>query len=174
MYYKVLMDGDIIDVIDGLACCKYSRRAGMVLRCSESEKPEGIISERLGKVYAVDGWAIPCDAAQYSGTVSLVPIDEATYKTLRETLDAGELPAEEDPYEAETAPPDTELTPAQQRKQAYNTVSCIEWDGATLTVTQAARQWAYYAAEGRKDKTDELTALIAAAKSNIRVQYPDT
>ena len=155
VYYKALMAGDIMDVLNGLPCCKYSKRAKMVLRCTESDKPDGIISERLGRIYAVEGWPKPYDAAQYAGTVSLVPIDEETYNALRDTLDAGDLPAE-------------------QRKQAYNTVACIEWDGATLTVTQAARQWAYYAAEGRKDKTDELTALIAAAKSNIRVQYPHT
>ena len=78
----------------------------------------------------------------------------------------------------ETDPPEPvpvprELTPAEKREQAYNTVACVEWDGNMLTVTQAAQQWAYYAAEGRTDKTDELTALIAAAKAAIREQYPD-
>lgn len=66
-----------------------------------------------------------------------------------------------------------ELTPAERRELAYNTVACVEWDGAMLTVTQAAQQWAYYAAEGCADKTDALTALIAAAKQDIRAQYPD-
>jgi hypothetical protein len=33
-----------------------------------------------------------------------------------------------------------------------------------LTVTQAAQQWAYYAAEGDQDKTDVLMRLIAEAK----------
>ena len=32
---------------------------------------------------------------------------------------------------------------------------------------------AYYAAEGRSDKTDALTALIAAAKEKIRAEWPD-
>ena len=72
--------------------------------------------------------------------------------------------------ETETVPIPIELTPAEKRELAYNTVSCIEWDGSMLTVTQAAQQWAYYAAEGRTDKTDTLTALIAAAKQNIREQ----
>lgn len=66
-----------------------------------------------------------------------------------------------------------DLTPAEQREQAYNTQPCIEWDGAMLTVTQAAQQWAYYAAEGNAEKTDELTALISDAKESIRAQYPD-
>lgn len=66
-----------------------------------------------------------------------------------------------------------ELPPAELREQAYNTDQTIPWCGAMLTVTEAAQQWAYYAAEGRSDKTDALTALIAAAKAEIRAKYPD-
>lgn len=65
------------------------------------------------------------------------------------------------------------LTPARQREQAYNTVPIVQWDGSLLTVTQAAQQWAYYAAEGDTAKTDALTTLIAQAKQTIREQYPD-
>ena len=65
------------------------------------------------------------------------------------------------------------LTAEAWREQAYNSDPCVPWDGDMLTVTQAAQQWAYYAAEGRSDKTDELTALIAAAKQRIRAKYPD-
>lgn len=64
-------------------------------------------------------------------------------------------------------------TPAEQRELAYNTQPCVAWDGAMLTVTEAAQQWEYYAAEGRSDKTDEITALIAAAKEKIRAEWPD-
>lgn len=68
----------------------------------------------------------------------------------------------------------TPASPAEQREQAYNTDAIIEWGGSLLTVTQAAQQWAYYAAEGRTDKTEALTTLISAAKQAIRAQYPDT
>lgn len=67
----------------------------------------------------------------------------------------------------------TPTSPAEKRELAYNTQPCIELDGDMLTVTQAAQQWSYYAAEGRTDKTDSLTALIAEAKASIREQYPD-
>ena len=66
-----------------------------------------------------------------------------------------------------------ELTPAEQREQAYNTMPCVEWGGELMTVTAAAQQWAYYAAEGDTDKTAALTELIAAAKADFRAQYPD-
>lgn len=77
------------------------------------------------------------------------------------------------PPEPETVPVSRELTPAEKRKLAYNTNLVIEWASDMLTITQAAQQWTYYAAEGRTDKTDKLTALIAAAKQAIREQYPD-
>ena len=66
-----------------------------------------------------------------------------------------------------------ELTPAEQRERAYNSDPVIPWNGSMLTVTEAAQQWAYYAAEGNTAKTDAITALIAAAKEKIRAQYPD-
>ena len=69
--------------------------------------------------------------------------------------------------------PEPEPTPAQLREEAYNTKAIIEWNGEMLTVTQAAQLWQYYAAEGDTAKTDELTALIAAAKAGIREQYPE-
>ena len=64
-------------------------------------------------------------------------------------------------------------TPAEYREIAYNTLPWVEWGGDMMTVTQAANQWAYYAAEGRTDKTDALASLIAEAKQSIREQYPD-
>lgn len=66
-----------------------------------------------------------------------------------------------------------ELSPSELREKAYNTDQTIPWGGSMLTVTQAAQQWAYYAAEGNTAKTDAITALIAAAKADIRKQYPD-
>ena len=80
---------------------------------------------------------------------------------------------ETDPPEPEPVPVPKELSPAEKRELAYNTAACIDWDGSMLTVTQAAQQWAYYAAEGNTEKTDALTALIAAEKQSIRGQYPD-
>ena len=79
---------------------------------------------------------------------------------------------ETEPPAEETAPA-PEMTPAEQRERAYNSDPCVPWDGDMLTVTEAAQQWSYYAAEGRSDKTDALTALIAAAKEKIRAQWPE-
>jgi len=71
-----------------------------------------------------------------------------------------------------TLPDAPTLTPAEQREAAYNTAQIIPWEGGTITVTEAAQLWQYYAAEGNP-KAEQLQALIAAAKADIRSQYPD-
>lgn len=65
------------------------------------------------------------------------------------------------------------VPPAVHREQAYNTDSIIPWGGEHITVTEAAQKWQYYAAEGNTEKMDALTAIIAAAKADIRAKYPD-
>lgn len=74
-------------------------------------------------------------------------------------------------YTAEPVPVEDvsiEETPSQQRENAYNTDKLIPWNDDTLTVTEAAKLWSYYAAEGDTDTAAELTALIAEAKAAIR------
>ena len=61
---------------------------------------------------------------------------------------------------------------AERREDAYNTEQVVEWEGAALTITEAAQKWQYYAAEG-SEKAAELQTLIAAAKEKIREKYPE-
>ena len=129
MFYKVLMDEDIIDVLDGLQCCKYNKRSKMILRCSESESPEGIISERLGRIYHVDDWSAPSDDAKYDGIVHLVMIDEDTYKEMYELLASGEVPADGSLYEEEEQNSGQNLTAAQILK---NRLDVVESENAQL------------------------------------------
>ena len=106
-----------------------------------------------------------------------MPDDGAHYVSHWEEQDGQIVQAWEvvEPPEAEATEPAEMpvLTPAQQRELAYNCNPSIEWDGEMLTVTQAAQQWAYYAAEGDTAKTDALTVLIAKAKADIRAEWPD-
>jgi len=68
--------------------------------------------------------------------------------------------------------PSDEKIPAELREEAYNTETIISWDNEMITVTAASQLWQYYAAEG-SDKANELQALIAEAKADIRAKYPD-
>ena len=58
------------------------------------------------------------------------------------------------------------------RENAYNNEAIILWDNNYITVTQASQLWQYYAAEGSL-KANILQELIANAKMDIRLKYPD-
>ena len=64
------------------------------------------------------------------------------------------------------------FTPMELREKAYETEKCIEWEGTMMTVDGANDMFLKYYAEGNA-KSDELTALIAAAKAGIRERFPD-
>ena len=64
------------------------------------------------------------------------------------------------------------FTPMELREQAYETEKCIEWDGTMMTVDEANDMFLKYDAEGNS-KSNDLTALIAAAKAEIRNRFPD-
>lgn len=64
------------------------------------------------------------------------------------------------------------IPPSELREKAYETEHNIEYDGVYLTVDEANKLWEAYSAEN-SPRADELTALIAEAKTAIRERYPD-
>jgi hypothetical protein len=64
------------------------------------------------------------------------------------------------------------LTGEEKREKAYRTEKSISYDGMDLTVDEANAYWQMYMAEG-SNKASGITALIAAAKADIRARYPD-
>lgn len=68
--------------------------------------------------------------------------------------------------------PEPELTPAEKRQQAYESMLIIEWEGENITVDQANIIFLRYFAE-RNPKTEEIQTLIIAAKESIRQMYPN-
>lgn len=129
MFYKVLMDNEIIDVIDGIQYCKYIKRSNLVLRCAWNERPEGIVSERLGKIFHVDGWLAPDIDNVFDGTVSLAEIDEDTFKELSEALASGETPSDGSLYDQTEEEPEQKLTLAQILK---NRIAELEDENSQL------------------------------------------
>ena len=87
MYAKVVLDGKIIDAVPVLATCKYSKRSGMVLRCSGNDIPNGIISERTGNIYQVENWKRFPESVETAGTVTIEWIEEDEYKAVVDALD---------------------------------------------------------------------------------------
>ena len=64
------------------------------------------------------------------------------------------------------------MAPVELRERAYETEKLISWDDELLTVDEANKRWQEYQAEGNA-KAEQLTALIAVAKADIRARYPD-
>lgn len=113
--------------------------------------------------------------APVSGEIELCADDGFVLRTdtvsdyLRQTFSNGVLVLTNTPEPT----PEPNPTPKELREKAYDTRKVITFDNDILTVTEAGMHWQYYAAEGDTAKTAELTALIAAAKSEIRAEYPD-
>lgn len=121
MYCKLTMEGAVIDVaVSPLACVRYSPRSGMVLRCGGNEGPNGILSERTGRYYQVEGWpAFPEEAENSAGTVALTEIGETEYLELLAALNDGETPDDSSLYEEQEADPSSqeEQTPKKTTAQ---------------------------------------------------------
>ena len=110
MYYKVIFNDAIIDVAESpLDCCRYVPASQMVIGCLYGPEAMGIICERSGKYYQVEGWKeFPPEAERIAGSVTLEEIDEATYLQLKNVLDDDSAPGDTSLYEeiiAEDVPP---------------------------------------------------------------------
>ena len=80
MYYKVLKDNRVIDVLDHLTFVKYQFKHDIMIACDKSQA-QAIISSDGEHVWHVYGlYAIPVDGYD---TVELVEIDEYEYRTLK-------------------------------------------------------------------------------------------
>ena len=80
MYYKVLKDNKVIDVLDHLVFCKYQKKHGIMLLCDESEAQAIVSSDGTYCWHVKWLYKIPVDGYD---TVELVEIDEYEYKQLK-------------------------------------------------------------------------------------------
>lgn len=80
MYYKVLKDNRVIDVLDHLAFVKYQNKHNIMVRCDKSEA-QAIISSDNNHIWHVLGlYAIPVEGYD---SVELVEIDQYEYQQLK-------------------------------------------------------------------------------------------
>ena len=79
MYYKVLKNNRVIDVLDRLLFVKYQQKHNIMIACDKSEA-QAIISSDGEYFWHIPGlYAIPVDGYD---TVELIEIDEYEYKQL--------------------------------------------------------------------------------------------
>lgn len=80
MYYKVLKDNKVIDVLDHLCFVKYQKKHDIMENCIEGEA-QAIISSDGNYIWHVAGlYAIPVGGYD---TVELVEIDQYEYEQLK-------------------------------------------------------------------------------------------
>ena len=80
MYYKVLKDNKVIDVLDHLVFVKYQKKNNIMIAC-EKHDAQAIISSDGTYIWHVNGlYRIPVDGYD---TVDIIEIDEYEYRQLR-------------------------------------------------------------------------------------------
>jgi hypothetical protein len=80
MYYKILKDNKVIDVLDHLSFVKYQQKNRTLLLCDKSEA-QAVISSDGDRVWHVNWmYTLPVDGCD---TVELVEIDRYEYEQLR-------------------------------------------------------------------------------------------
>nr|DAF00157.1 MAG TPA: Class II histocompatibility antigen, alpha domain [Caudoviricetes sp.] len=80
MYYKVLKNDRVIDVLDNLVFVKYQKKHNIMIGCLEHEA-QAIVSSDGEHIWHVDGmYRVPIDSCD---TVQLEEIDEYEYRQLK-------------------------------------------------------------------------------------------
>ena len=82
MYYKVIKDNKVIDVLDNLVYLKYQKKHNRMILCKESEA-QAFFSSNREHIWRTEGlYELPVEAGFYD-LVSIEPIDEYEYKQLK-------------------------------------------------------------------------------------------
>lgn len=82
MYYKVLKDNKVIDVLDHLTYLKWQSKNKIML-LSDLNEAQAILSSDNNTIWHVEGfYDLPVEAGEYD-TVKLIEIDKYEYKKLR-------------------------------------------------------------------------------------------
>ena len=80
MYYKVLKNNKVIDVLDRLVFVKYQKKHGIMLVCDKSEAQAIMSSDGVYAWHVAGLYHIPADGYD---TVELIEIDEYEYRQLK-------------------------------------------------------------------------------------------
>lgn len=106
MFYKVIYDKNVIDVLNGLIYILYQPLNNLYLICGANDSPCGIQSSTQETFYHIDGMSeFPTSDFK---TVKLVEIDEEEYEILKEALGLNEEIIYDEPEEPDVEPTEEE------------------------------------------------------------------
>lgn len=80
MFFKVIKDNKVIDVLDKLIYLKYQPKHKIMVLCDENEAQAILLSDKNTIVHEKTLYNVPVEGYE---TVSLIPIDEHEFKQLR-------------------------------------------------------------------------------------------
>lgn len=107
MYYKILMDGVIVDALHDPVYVRWQERNGIFIVARDIAKACGIVSSDGSAIYHITGMSeIPVEGY---ATADMAEVSEEKYLTLRQQLDEGQQI-----IEPETPEEDAEETQEQQ------------------------------------------------------------
>lgn len=116
MFYKVVYNGEIIDALNDLQKVMYSPESRMILRCTDKNVAQGIISYDGEYIWHVEGWPqFPQDLAEVAATVALAEITEEEFDSIREALDEGEDIPDPDDGQMPDEDPDRPMSVQEMR-----------------------------------------------------------
>lgn len=81
MYYKIIKDGRVIDVLDRIIYVRWQEKHQIPLLCSES-RAQGVLSSDERHIWHIDGLLRFPDGCQFD-SAELEPIDKFEYDQLR-------------------------------------------------------------------------------------------
>ena len=82
MYYKVIKDNKVVDVLDRLTYLRWQPKNKIIVLCGEGEA-QAILGSDNNTIWHVEGlYDLPAEAGKYD-IVKLVEVDEYEYKQLR-------------------------------------------------------------------------------------------
>lgn len=82
MYYKIVSEGQIIDVCDGLNFVRWQKRIGAFLACESEDGATGILTSDGSGIYLLES----AERRDGMKSVAYAEIDEETYAALRMEL----------------------------------------------------------------------------------------
>ncbi len=129
MFYKVLLEGMVIDVLENPAFVKYQERNGLILRSKETDA-FGVLSSDSSTIWHVEGLLEPPAGTDFK-KVELVEIEAEEAEALRKQLEEdGPVvnPEEPDTEEEPTPEPPEEqvMTPVEMRAKITELTANVE------------------------------------------------